>query len=55
MSNKVKKKIPKKKKDKKIKITLEGQKDLSRIFLEELYVNNFKGIEDNEKQTIIKI
>ena len=50
MSNKVKKKIPKKKKkDKKVKITLERQKDLSRIFLEELYVNNFKGIEDNEK------
>ena len=55
MSNKVKKKIPKKKipkkreKDKKVKITLERQKDLSRIFLEELYINNFKGIEDNEK------
>lgn len=51
MNKKVKKKKHSNKKEKKerIKIKLQRQKDLSRIFLDELFINNFKGIEDNNK------
>ena len=43
------KKVLKKKGDKKYKVRLSKDKHQTRNYLDELYVNNFKGIEDNNK------
>ena len=43
------KKVLKKKSEKKYKVRLARDKHQTRNYLDELYVNNFKGIEDNNK------
>ena len=43
------KKVFKKKNEKKYKVRLARDKHQTRNYLDELYVNNFKGIEDNNK------